>query len=83
MNKLVSVDLQTLRAAWVHLQGLGQPGKCKAWLHTIGGVDVFLATRARTKAFTRAKLDRSVATDSVRVVPGARQLAQPTHETTH
>ena len=72
MSKSRSVDLKTLRAFWVHVQGLAPPAKCKAWLHAIGGVDVFLASRARTEAFTRAKLDRSVATDKVRIVPGAR-----------
>jgi len=68
----VRIDLETLRAVWMHLQGLTDASGGAAWLHAIGGADVYLAARARSEDLARSDLDGAVAADQRRVVPAAR-----------
>jgi DNA glycosylase AlkZ-like len=42
------------------------------WLRTLGGVDAYLAARARVPGLTRAALDGALAKGVLRVVPAAR-----------
>ena len=42
------------------------------FIRTLGGVDVYLALRARVKDLTRAQVDRAVAAGELRVVPSVR-----------
>lgn len=42
------------------------------WLRTLGGIDVYLAVRARSHDVQRAEMDRAVADGQLRVAPAAR-----------
>ena len=77
------VDLARARALWCVRQGLAsRAGGAGArvvdvvsgtgWVRTLGGVDVYLAVRARCSGLRRADLDRAVARRQLRVIPAAR-----------
>jgi DNA glycosylase AlkZ-like len=74
-----SVTLDRARAFWHHKQGLAAPGDDPAaviastgWARTLGGIDVYLAVRARCPSVTRAGLEQRVADGALRVVPAVR-----------
>jgi hypothetical protein len=74
-----SVTLDQTRAFWHRKQGLATPGDDPAaviastgWARTLGGVDVYLAVRARCPSATRAGLEKQVAGGALRVVPAVR-----------
>ena len=74
------VDLDRARALWCAKQGLGprvagKPARVVSqtgWVRTLGGVDVYLAVRARCPSLRRADLDRAVDRGELHVSPAAR-----------
>src|SRR5687768_1606803 len=66
---MTAISLAQARAFWWRRQGLATPvgGPIDAvvaatgWLRTLGGVDVYLAARARSPGLHRAELDAAVA----------------------
>lgn len=76
----VRVTLASARALWSAKQGLAPRSGGSAvetvtrtgWVRTLGGVDVYLAVRARCPDLCRADLDRAVASGQLRVIPAAR-----------
>lgn len=76
-----SWTLARARALWWQKQGIGDAARKgplssviggAGWLRTLGGVDVYLAARARRPGLPRADLDAAVAAGELRVVPAAR-----------
>ena len=75
-----SVDLSRARAFWFHRQGLAAPlggpidkvVAATGWLRTLGGVDVYLAARARAPGLRRAELDAAVGDGRLRVSMAVR-----------
>lgn len=75
-----TVTQQRVRAFWMQRHGLRAPvGKRPAavvarsgWLRTLGGIDAYLALRARAPDITAATLDRSVASGKLSVIPALR-----------
>lgn len=73
-------DLAHARAHWQRRQGLDgpRPGSlhdvvaATGWLRTLGGVDVYLALRARVPSLRRADLEAAVADGSLQVLPAVR-----------
>lgn len=69
----MNLTLAQARRAWVAHQHGGSftqvPG---GWLRALGGVDPYLALRARDPGLTRPALDGALAAGTVRVVPGVR-----------
>ena len=67
-------------ATWWRRQGLAGTSKgnlasviaSTGWLRTLGGVDAYLAARARRAGMKRRELDAAVAAGELRVVPAAR-----------
>ncbi|KFE70306.1 DNA glycosylase AlkZ-like family protein [Hyalangium minutum] len=76
----VSVSLEQARAFWHRRQGLAEPGKgsieetlaATSWPRTLGGVDVYLAVRARLPGLRRQDLDEAVAQSRIQVIPAVR-----------
>ncbi|MFZ5479928.1 MAG: DNA glycosylase AlkZ-like family protein [Myxococcota bacterium] len=76
-----AVDLARARAHWHRRAGLAAPGGSgpadvvarTAWPRTLGGVDVYLAVRARLPGMSRAALDEAVARRELQVVPAVRE----------
>jgi hypothetical protein len=77
----ISLTLPQARAVWLAAQGL-PPAAAKpallptlertGFVRTLGGVDVYLAVRARVPGLTRADLDALVERHDAQVVPAAR-----------
>jgi hypothetical protein len=75
-----SVELSRARTFWFHRQGLAAPLggpidkviAATGWLRTLGGVDVYLAARARAPGLRRADLDAAVADGRLRVSMAVR-----------
>src|SRR6185503_14498726 len=73
------VSLAQARSFWWQRQALGgAKGSltdvigASGWLRTLGGVDVYIAARARKPGMTRAELDAAVERGELRVSPAAR-----------
>jgi hypothetical protein len=77
---LPKVTLARARAHWHARSGLARPLSGSpddviartGWLRTLGGVDVYLAARARVPGLSRAALDAQVEQDRLRVIPAVR-----------
>ena len=75
-----TIPLARARAHWHLRAGLaaplsGEPDEVIArtgWVRTLGGADVYLATRARVPGLARATLDALVAASRLRVIPAVR-----------
>lgn len=75
-----SVSLDQARAFWHRRQGLAEPGKrsieeilaATSWPRTLGGIDVYLAVRARVPGMRRQDLDAAVAESRIQVIPAVR-----------
>jgi hypothetical protein len=75
-----SFPLERARAFWLHRQGLKRPGNGpidqmiarSGWLRTLGGVDVYLAARARRPGMRRSDLDAAVADGRLKVSMAVR-----------
>lgn len=78
--KALTIDLARARAHWHQRQGLAAPAEgsigeviaATGWLRTLGGVDVYLAARARKPGLTRAALDAAKDAQQVQVSPAVR-----------
>ncbi|MFL5359140.1 DNA glycosylase AlkZ-like family protein [Archangium sp.] len=76
----LSVSLERARAHWHFKQGLAEPLKgsveevvaATGWPRTLGGVDVYLAVRARVPGLKRQQLDEAVEQSRLQVVPAVR-----------
>lgn len=74
------LNLDTARRILLEAQGLGRPltsdlGALLAasgFVRTLGGVDIYLAVRARRPGLTRDQLDQAVEAQEAQVVPAAR-----------
>jgi hypothetical protein len=74
------ISLDRARAHWHRRQGLAEPGKgsleeivaATSWPRTLGGVDVYLAVRARLPSLRRQELDEAVAQSRLQVIPAVR-----------
>lgn len=76
------LTLPAARACWARRQGLGSaestlPGLAEVvartgWLRTLGGVDVYLALRARVPTLRAADLDAAVSAGELCVTPAVR-----------
>jgi hypothetical protein len=77
---VASYALERARAFWLLRQGLKPAGKgpidqviaSSGWLRTLGGVDVYLAARARRPGLSRADLDAAVADGRLKVSMAVR-----------
>jgi hypothetical protein len=75
-----SFPLERARAFWLHRQGLRRAGSgpidqliaASGWLRTLGGVDVYLAARARRPGMKRAELEAAVADGRLKVSMAVR-----------
>jgi hypothetical protein len=75
-----SLTLAQARALWWQKQALAGTSKRplaaligeSGWLRTLGGVDAYIAARARRPAMKRAELDAAVAAGELRVHPAVR-----------
>ncbi len=76
----VKIPLERARAFWHRRQGLAEPGKgnieeflaTTSWPRTLGGVDVYLAVRARKPGMSRQEMDEAVAQSRIQVIPAVR-----------
>lgn len=76
----LTIDLARARHHWFERQGLAEPVGASiedtlaatGWLRTLGGVDVYLAARARRPGLGRAELDAAQEAGHVRVSPAVR-----------
>jgi hypothetical protein len=74
------VDLDRARAHWHQRQGLAEPRKgpleeivaATGWPRTLGGVDLYLAIRARAPGMRRSDLDEAVEQSRLQVIPAMR-----------
>jgi hypothetical protein len=74
------IALERARAHWHRRQGLAEPRKgsledlvaATSWPRTLGGVDVYLAVRARVPGLRRQELDEAVAQSRLQVIPAVR-----------
>jgi hypothetical protein len=74
------VSLSQARAFWQARQGLDEPKKSSleeavastGWLRTLGGVDVYLAMRARVPSMKQSDLEDAVEKSRLQVVPAVR-----------
>src|SRR5262249_52425727 len=77
---LPRIALARARAHWHARAGLARPPPGPpddvvarpGWLRTLGGVDVYLAARARVPGLPRGALDALVADSRLRVIPAVR-----------
>lgn len=80
MAKDSAFSLEQARRLWCHKQRIQTadgdgPQRVLAttgWTRTLGGIDVYLALRARNPSLSRKHIDAAVATGAVRVVPAVR-----------
>jgi hypothetical protein len=76
----LDITLDQARAFWCAKQGLAphidaplvRVVEHTGWVRTLGGVDVYLALRARCPGMRRAALDAAVAAGELHVLPAAR-----------
>lgn len=76
----VRISLDRARAFWHRRQGLAEAGQgtieetldATSWPRTLGGVDVYLALRARRPGMRRQELDGAVAQSRIQVIPAVR-----------
>ncbi|QRN98653.1 winged helix DNA-binding domain-containing protein [Archangium violaceum] len=76
----LTLSLDRARAHWHWKQGLAEPQKgsieevvsATGWPRTLGGVDVYLAVRARIPGLKRQQLDEAVAQSRLQVIPAVR-----------
>lgn len=77
----ITVSLDQARALWCAKQGLAphiidappvEVVKHTGWVRTLGGIDVYVAVRARCPGLRRAELDDAVARGELHVLPAAR-----------
>jgi Winged helix DNA-binding domain len=76
----LTLSLDRARAHWHRKQGLAEPlpGSLEevvaatGWPRTLGGVDVYLAVRARVPGLKRQQLDEAVAQSRLQVIPAVR-----------
>lgn len=76
----LTLSLDRARAHWHRKQGLAEPlsgsleevVSATAWPRTLGGVDVYLAVRARVPGLKRPQLDEAVAQSRLQVIPAVR-----------
>ncbi|HEX8704303.1 MAG TPA: crosslink repair DNA glycosylase YcaQ family protein [Myxococcaceae bacterium] len=74
------ITLEQARAHWYRKQGLDAPLKgslenvvaATSWPRTLGGVDAYLAVRARVPGLRRQDLDEAVAQSRLQVIPAVR-----------
>lgn len=79
-SSLSTLSLAHARARWHLRQGLASPKKGapasiiarSGWPRTLGGIDVYLATRARIAGLRRADLDAAVQSGELNVTPAVR-----------
>ncbi|REG29453.1 winged helix DNA-binding protein [Archangium gephyra] len=77
---VLTLSLERVRAHWHRKQGLAEPLRTSVeevvastgWLRTLGGVDAYLAARARVPGLKRQQLDEAVAQSRLQVVPAVR-----------
>ncbi len=76
----LTLTLDRARAHWHRKQGLAEPPRgsleevvaATGWPRTLGGVDVYLAVRARVPGLKRQQLDEAVAQSRLQVIPAVR-----------
>lgn len=76
----LAVPLEKARAFWHRRQGLAAPGRgaiedvidATGWPRTLGGVEVYLAVRARIPSLRRKDLDAAKEASRVQVIPAVR-----------
>ena len=76
----LTVSLERVRAHWHRKQGLDEPIQgsveevvaATGWLRTLGGVDAYLAMRARVPGMKRRQLDEAVEQSRLQVIPAVR-----------
>ncbi|WP_375768185.1 winged helix DNA-binding domain-containing protein [Archangium gephyra] len=76
----LTLTLERVRAHWHRKQGLAEPLQASVeevvastgWLRTLGGVDAYLAARARVPGLKRQQLDEAVEQSRLQVVPAVR-----------
>lgn len=76
----ITMTLERARAAWIQAQGLdGSAGTAlrpvlerTGFVRTLGGVDVYLALKARLPGLRRADLDAAVMNSEAQVIPAVR-----------
>jgi hypothetical protein len=76
----LTLSLERARAHWHRKQGLAEPlpGSIEevvaatGWPRTLGGVDVYLAMRARVPGMKRQQLDEAVEQSRLQVIPAVR-----------
>jgi hypothetical protein len=69
--------LDEARAAWALASGLGGPsvgpvGAAGGWARTLGGIDAYLALRARDEGVTKAAVDAAVDSGGLKITPAVR-----------
>lgn len=67
--------MESLRRMWAHAQGFPGPDASplsRGWIRSLGGVDPYLALRARDPALTRQDVDAALVSEQIQVVPGVR-----------
>jgi len=77
---VIRLPLEAARRVWQARQGLSAPQKGPladvvartGWLRTLGGVEVYLAMRARVPALKRAELDEASQKLELQVIPAVR-----------
>jgi hypothetical protein len=76
----LTLTLARARAHWHRKQGLAEPLKASleevvsatGWVRTLGGVDVYMAMRARVPGMKRQQLDEAVEQSRLQVIPAVR-----------
>ena len=75
----LTLDLDRARAAWSAHAGLESPSATPAdaaraagWARTLGGIDAYVALKARAPGLGRADFDAALAAGDVRISPAVR-----------
>ena len=71
----MTISLQDARARWCAGQGLSAPSADPVpggWIRALGGVEPYLALKARKPNLTRAQVDADFANGDLWIVPGVR-----------
>ncbi|MBP7149180.1 MAG: winged helix DNA-binding domain-containing protein [Acidobacteria bacterium] len=80
-NGVVVVPLERARAFWQARAGLARPSSfptlenavaATGWVRTLGGVDAYIAVRARVPNLRRADIDAAVARRELQAIPAVR-----------
>ena len=79
-SSLPPLGLSQIRSFWLERQGLASPLEAPpaelvartGWARTLGGIDVYLALRARNPSIARANLEGELQSGALRVVPAVR-----------